>query len=343
MMLVRVLATVGGAALIVLAFGWAMQVLTVKNADPPPLARLVFRAVRTVMYAIGNLPVFGQRRQQIWALYVSVSLLTVVAISVGQILVGYTFVFYGISADDLRMSYINSISSLSVLGFGGLPSNLVQSTVALAEAFTGPIFVALLIAYLANMNSSVGQRQSQVRSIEVKVGAANSGPELLERALAGPGLTAMTAIWQDWTTEFVQAEASFATVEGYLLIYSPGMHVRWLADAQMVLDAASLRNTVIDLPADAEAERCLAEGSKVLKAAVSQTDHALLRLRRHKTPAVMTRAQFDAACADLAKANAPIKPDRDAAWAGFVQDRARYEDSIHRLGEYLSVPQPDWP
>ncbi len=342
-MLERVLATLGGVVLIVLAFSWAMQVLTVKNAAPPPLARLVFRAVRTAMYAIGNLAVLRQRRQQIWALYVSVSLLTVIAISIGQILVGYTLVFYGISADDLRMSYINSVSSLSVLGFGGLPSNLVQSTVALAEAFTGPIFVSLLIAYLANMNSSVGQRQSQIRSIEVKVGAANSGLELLDRALAGPGLAAMTAIWQDWTTEFVQAEASFATVEGYLLIYSPGMHARWLDDAQMVLDAASLRNAAIDLPADPEAERCLAEGSAMLKEAVSQSDHALLRLRRRQSPAAVTRAQFDAACAELAKANAPIKQDRDAAWAAFVQHRARYESSIHRLGEYMSVPQPDWP
>lgn len=342
-MLLRILAALGGVIVIVLAFTWALQVLSVRNAAPPPLARMVFRAVRTMMYAIGNLPVLKPRREQIWALYVTVSLLAVITISVVQILVGYTLVFYGISNDDLRMSYVNSVSSLSVLGFGGLPSNVFQSTLALAEAFTGPIFVALLIAYLANMNSAISQRQSQVRSIEVKVGAANSGPELLERALAGPGLGAMTAIWQDWTTEFVQAEASFTTVEGYLLVYSPGMHVRWLADAQMVLDAASLRNAVIDLPADPEAERCLSEGSDMLREAIAQSDHALLRVRRHRSPAAATRAQFDAACAELAKAGAPIKADLDAAWAAFVQDRARYEGSIHRLGQYMSVPQPDWP
>lgn len=339
----RLLAFVAGVILIVLAFGWAMQVLTVKNAAPPPLARLVFRGVRTVMYALGNLRVFRSRRQQIWSLYVSVSLLSIIAISVGQILVGYTFVFFGVSRDDLRVSYVNSISSLSVLGFGGLPGTLAQATIALAEAFTGPIFVALLIAYLANMNSSVSQRQSQVRTIEVKVGAAKSGPELLERALAGPGLAAMSSVWQDWTQEFVQAQASFQTVEGYLLVYSPGMHVRWVADAQMVLDAASLRNAVFDLPDDPDAGRCLDAGNEMLKEAVGQTDHALLRLRHAHSPGVVTRSQFDTACTALAAAGAPMKQDLDAAWATLTLERAQYEDSIRQLSKFMNVPQSEWP
>lgn len=254
MTVLRLLAALGGVILIVLAFAWAIQVLTVKNAEPPPLARLVFRGVRSVMYALGNVAILRQRRQQIWALYVSVSLLAIVGIAVGQILVGYTLVFYGVSSDDLSASYINSVSSLTVLGFGGLPGTLAQATIALAEAFTGPISVALLISYLANMNSSVSQRQSELRSIEVKVGAAKSGPGLLERALDGPGLSAMTEIWQDWTREFVQAKASASTVAGYLLVYSPGMHSRWATDAQAVLDAASFRNSVFDLPHDPEAE-----------------------------------------------------------------------------------------
>lgn len=339
----RLLALFAGIILIVLAFGWAMQVLTVKNAEPPPLARLVFRGVRSVMYAIGSLKVLSQRRQQIWSLYVSVSLLSIIAIAVAQILVGYTLVFYGVSTDDLRQSYVNSLSSLSVLGFGGLPGTLVQATVALAEAFTGPIFVALLIAYLANMNSSVGQRQSQVRSIEVKIGAAETGPQLLERALAGPGLAAMTSVWQDWTQEFVLAEASFATVEGYLLVYSPGMHVRWVADAQMVLDAANLRNAVFDLPDDPEAARCLEEGSAMLKEGVTQSDHALLHLRHPRPQGAVTRAQFDRACADLGNASVPLKQDQDAAWATFTQERARYEDSIRQLSWFMNVSQADWP
>lgn len=339
----RPLALLGGIFLIVLAFGWEMQVLTVKNAAPPPLARLVFRGVRSVMYATGNLKVRSQRRQQIWALYVSVSLLSIIAIAVAQILIGYTFVFSGVSTDNLRESYVNSVSSLSVLGFGGLPGTLVQATVALAEAFTGPIFVALLIAYLANMNSTVSQRQSQVRSIEFKVGAATSSPELIERALAGPGLAAMSSVWQDWTQEVVQAEASFETVEGYLLVYSPGMHVRWVADAQMVLDAASLRNSVFDLPDDPDANRCLEEGSDMLKEAVGRTDHALLRLRHPRSRGNVTRAQFDTVCAALAAAGAPMKKDLDAAWATLSLERAQYEDSIRQLSTFMNVPQSDWP
>lgn len=339
----RLLATFGGLFLIVLAFGWAMQVLTVKGAEPPPLARLVFRAVRAVMFALGNLPLFRQRRQQIWALYVSVSLLTIIALAIAQILVGYTWMFYGVSADSLRTSYINSVSSLSVLGFGGLPSTLTQSTLALAEAFTGPIFVALLIAYLANMNSSVSQRQSQLRSIETRIGAVTSGPELLERALQGSGLATASLLWQEWTREFVQARAALATVEGYLLAYSPGMHVRWVADAQMVLDAASLRNAVFDLPADPEATRCLAEGAQTLQGMATHLDHPVLRMRRPRPFPSVTREQFDHACDALAQANAPLAADRDAAWATFQQERSTYEETVRLLSQFMDVPVSAWP
>jgi hypothetical protein len=340
---IRLLATLGGVGLIVLAFSWAMQVLTVKNADPPLLARLVFRGVRCVMYALGNVVALRKHRQRIWSLYVSVSLLAIVAIAIAQILVGYALVFYGISNDSLHASYVNSVSSLSVLGFGGLPGTLVQATLALAEAFTGPIFVALLITYLAGINSSVSQRQAQLRTIEVKVGGANSGPDLLERALAGPGLPALTAVWQDWTQEFVLGKAAFPTVEGYLLIYSPGMHDQWVADAETVLDAASLRNSAFDLPRDPDADRCLEAGSDMLKEAVVRTDHALLHFRHDRAQEAVSRAQFEQVCRDLAKAGAPIVADRDEAWTAFTSSRAMYETSVERLSRLMNVPLSAWP
>jgi hypothetical protein len=340
---VRVLAALGGLILIVLAFSWAMQVLTVKNADPPLLARLVFRGVRSVMYAVGNMVALRRHRQRVWSLYVLVSLLTIVTIAIVQILIGYALVFYGISNDTLRESYVNSVSSLSVLGFGGLPHTLAQSTLALAEAFTGPIFVALLITYLAGINSSVSQRQAQLRTIEVKVGQANSGLDLLERALAGPGLVALTAVWQDWTQEFVLGKAVFPTVEGYLLIYSPGMHDKWLADAESVLDAANLRNSVFDLPRDPDATRCLQEGPVMLSEAVTRTDHALLHFRHSRAHEKVTRTQFEQACDALARAGAPIVADRDAAWTAFAASRATYEDSIDRLSRMMNVQLAAWP
>jgi hypothetical protein len=173
--------------------------------------------------------------------------------SVAEILVGYTLIFYGVSSDSLRTSYINSVSSLSVLGFGGLPAPLLQATIALAEAFTGPNFVALLITNLANVYSSLNQERTRLRAIEVQVGHARSGPDLLERAGKGPGLAALSAVWMNWVAEFEQIEESYDTVEGYLLISVPSMQNRWVSGVETVLDAANLRNTVLDLPHDPQA------------------------------------------------------------------------------------------
>lgn len=339
---VRLLAALAGIAIVIIAFFWAMQVLMVRRTKPPLLARLVFRVVRAAMYAIGLAVPTSRRRQQIWALYVPVSLLAIIGVSVAEILVGYTLIFYGISSDSMRQSYINSVSSLSVLGFGGLPGQLSQATVGLAEAFTGPIFVALLVTNLASMYSALNQEKIRLRSTERQVGRARTGPDLLRNAVAGSGLDALTPVWQDWAEEFETVGETYDTVEGYLMIFAPTMRNPWVADVATVLDAANLRNAIFDLPADAQAARCLAEGASAVMLMAGHFHGAAAPARRGQPTHVVSRDEFDAACTALA-ADAPVTADRDTAWQTFQERRATYAEPVTRLSRLMHSPVADWP
>lgn len=339
MTVIRLLSALLGISLVVLSFFWAMRILMVKATDPPRLARIVFDAVRNVMYLLGVIMRSPTRRQQIWTLYVPVSLLAIIAVSLVQIVSGYTLIFYGISNDTLATAYTNSVSSLSVLGFGGLPPTQVQSTIALVEAFTGPVLVALLISYLANMTSSLGQRQVQLRTINAEVGSAISGPDLLERAAAGPGLAALSTVWKDWTAEFRALEQSYDTVEGYLLLFGLSMHELWLTDAVTVLDAANLRNAAIDSPDDPQATRCLDAGPSALGLVVDHFQHFVLALHAPQPLPVLTRRDFDDLCDMLETAQVATVADRDSAWRQFEDRRQTYGDSVERLHHMaLSAP-----
>jgi hypothetical protein len=328
---IRILAALFGIGLAIVSFFWAMRILMVKSAEPPRMAHVVFDGVRNVMYLLGAITRNPTRRQQIWSLYVPVSLLAIIAVTLVEIVVAYTLIFYGISNDDLSTSYTNSISSLSVLGFGGLPSTQVQRTLALAEAFTGPVLVALLITYLATMTSSLGQRQVQLRTINAEIGSASSGQDLLERAAVGPGLSALSAVWKDWTAEFTSLEQSYDTVEGYLLLFGLSMHGQWITDAVTVLDAANLRNTAIDLPDDPQAARCLDAGPSALKLVVANFQHFVLSLDAPQPLPVVTRGEFDDLCSKLQEAKVPVVANRDTAWRQFEDRRKTYGDLVDLL------------
>lgn len=336
--MIRLLLALTGAGIVIISFFWGMRILMVKATDPPHLARLVFRGVRNVMYGAGMLARDPRRRQQIWALYVPVSLLAIIAVSLALIVVGYTLIFFGVSQDTLSASYTNSVSSLSVLGFGGLPTTLPQRTLALIEAFTGPVFVALLIAYLANMTSTLSQSQAHLRTVAIEIGRVSSGPELLVRAARGPGLAALSTIWKDWATEFVWAEESYDTVEGYLQLFALSMHDRWLGEARIVLDAANLRNAVLDLPDDPQAARCLSEGARALDHIVAHYHHFVLSFHTPSPSPPLTRGQFEDVCNELSAAMLPTVADRDAAWQTFEDRRQTYASPLDRLNQMMDKP-----
>ncbi len=340
--LIRFACALVGLVMVVGIFYWAMQVLMVPGAPMSPGVRLVFRSVRNLMRLAGQTMRVDQRRRQLWALYVPISLLAVIATTLAITLLGYTLIFYGISNDSLHVSYVNSVSSLSVLGFGGEPSTLLQTTLALAEAFTGPIIVALLIAYLATMNSSFTQQQRRLEKMDDALGGVDSGPELLIQKAENNGLADLPAIWKAWGDEFSTFAAHSDSVQAYLLLFAPSMHTHWVTDALTVLDSANFWNNVVDQPADADAAACLVNGSEAITQAVNTFHHHVITFRHDLSVMEVTPDQFQHACGDLTAAGVKLKPDRDAAWTAFRTQRATYGQAVHKLAEMMDAPIELW-
>jgi hypothetical protein len=328
---VRFLAAIVGLALIISSFYWTAQVMMVRGAEPPYFARVILRGARNFLHLASSIRPNPTRQHNIWALYVPFSLISIVVVSLILACLGFALFIYGITSNSARQALDNSISAMSVLGFAGLPPTLRETIVAGFEAFTGPIFVALLIGYIVNIYAAYSEQRDRVTAMDAKLDGNGNGVELVEDSAAGPGLDSLTSVWEEWADEFGDIEQRYRTVDGYLLIFAPVMTKHWSTDAVMVFDAANLRNTLVALPPDAEAARCLNVGSIAIGHIASHYGHRIYSFRRPKEPRTLTREEFDQCAERLRAIGIPVAANLQAAWAEFERTRERYAPATYRL------------
>jgi hypothetical protein len=332
---------IAGLALVVSSFFWTAQVMMVRGAEPPYLARTVLRGARNFLHLASTIRPKRSRRQSLWALYVPFSLISIVVLSLSLACLGFALFLYGITENSARVALENSISAMSVLGFAGLPPTLRETIVAGFEAFTGPIFVALLIGYIVNIYAAYSQQHAHVTEMDAKLNGSANGLQLVEAAARGQGLDSLSEIWQDWADELGDIEHTYRTVDGYLLIFAPVMTKHWSTDAVMVFDAANVRNSLVALPPDPDAAQCLEIGSVALGLIASHYGHRTYSLHHPPPPAPITQAQFEQCAGQLRSGGIPVVEDLSAAWSDFERVRQGYAPATLRLQRMQTTAIPE--
>lgn len=328
---VRLAAAIAGLALVASSFYWTSQVMMVRGAEPPYIARVVLRAARNFLHFAGTIRPNPSRRRTLWALYVPFSLIAILVMSLVLSCLGFALFLYGITSNSARVALENSISAMSVLGFAGLPATLRETIVAGFEAFTGPIFVALLIGYIVNIYAEYSQQRDRVSAMDANLAGSKNGFELVDRAAHGQGLDSLTAIWAAWADELADIEQNYRTVDGYLLIFAPVMTKHWSTDAVIVFDAANLRNSLVTLPPDLEAARCLEVGTVAIDHVAEHYGHRIYSLRPPPTPRNITQQEFNDCAERLRTADIPVAADLQKAWEQFEYIRGSYAPATFRL------------
>ncbi|MGC4047635.1 MAG: hypothetical protein QM758_27895 [Armatimonas sp.] len=323
--------------LILATFYWAARILMVKGAAPPWLARIIFRCCRNGLHFVGDLMSGPKKRRELWALYIPVSLLAILGCSLALAAIGFTLLLYGVTENSLSTAYVNSVSSMSVLGIAGKPPTLRETTIAGVEAFTGPVFVALLIAYTVSIYSAYSDYRSQIESMDQELGKNQNGLHLLQMICDPAGAESLSTIWKNWAAEYTSLDSTYRSVDGYLLFYSPEMSEHWANDGPMVLDSAALRNTLIAGPPDPAATACLAAGNQGLDHIAQHYTHRVLRIRRHRTRQAIGRPEFDSCAWHLTTCGVDVVPDLDAAWSDFERLQGTYEMNVEILNRMLPI------
>ena len=336
----RIAAFAAGIAIVLGTFLSAVRTFVLPRSSPTILTRVIFLTVRD-LFSIFEKRATYEQRDRILALYAPLSLLVMPPVWLICVLVGFMGMFWAAGGRSWYQALRISGSSLLTLGFVPL-DRLSDLLLGYSEATLGLILVALLIAYLPSMYSAFQRRETAVTLLEVRAGTPPSAIELFQRLHRLRRLEKLSEMWVSWEIWFAELEESHTSLPALAFFRSPKPSQSWITAAGTVLDAAALAASTLDIPRDVQAELCIRAGYLALRRIC---DFFALPYNPQPAPGdsiSVTRAEFDAACEQLASVGVPLKPDREQAWRDFSGWRVNYDTPLLLLASTITAPPALW-
>jgi hypothetical protein len=334
----------------------AVRTFVLSRAVTDPVVAFVFIFFRVIFEGVSKFFPKYRQRDRIMALYAPIVLISLPPVWLLLISVGYTMIYYALGVSNWSQAFTLSGSSLLTLGFA---KNVYAFPVLeFSQAVIGPLLIALLIAYLPTMYSAFQSREKAVNLLTVRAGSPPSPVQMLLRFHRLDRLENLSSFWEQWETWFVELEESHTSLSALVFFRSPQPDHSWVNAAGAVLDAASLRLALLDLPGDA-APTVLPDGSEIpsdAQAAITIRAGyiALNRIADHfNLPYVpdphfpgnsisITREEFDQAIEILSQQGMPLRPDHQKAWIDFGGWRVNYDSALQSLHKLTMAPPSSW-
>lgn len=340
MLIIRTLVGLLGVVAVLATFMSALRTVVLPRAVPARLARLVFLAVRMVYDLRLRRVVSYEDRDAVMATYGPLSLLVLLQAWLVVTYFGFVALWWSIGK-SLRVSLDLSGSSLTTLGFQhppGLPGVLI----AVAEAISGLVLLALLITYLPALYSAFKTREFLVAKLEVRAGQPPSGPTLLWRYSRLGRMDQLTEVWKDWEDFFIDIEESHTSFPALTFFRSPEPGHSWVTASGAVLDGAALRASTVDLPPDVDAQLALRAGYIALRRICAFYRVPFPDDPQRGDPISVRRDEYDAALVRMAEGGVPLRTDREAAWLDFCGWRVNYDATLLALAALTMAPYAEW-
>ena len=275
------------------------------------------------------------------AFYAPVSLLALPVVWLGLVLIGYMGMFWALGVSSWWLAFTVSGSSLLTLGFAQV-EDFFKIVLTFSEAATGLILVALLISYLPTMYAAFSKREMAVTMLAIRAGTPPSAVTMLTRYYSLQKLDKLTELWETWEMWFADIEESHTSLAALSFYRSPRPEHSWVTAAGAVLDAAALITSTIDVPKDPQAALCISAGFQALRHIADFFSIPHNPDPQPTDPIHVSRAEYDAACEEMARQGLPLKVDREQAWKDFAGWRVNYDTVLIALAALTMAPEAPW-
>jgi hypothetical protein len=340
--LARALVFVIGAGIIAVTLLAAIRTFVLPRSAHSLMTQLVFNLSYRVFRALAKRARTYARMDRIMALYSPVTLLILPLVLLASIMFGFALMFWALGPMDFFRSLQISGSSLLTLGFANYDDQTGYLLLEFLEAAIGMILIAMLISYLPTMYSAFTRRETLVTLLEVRAGSPPSPVDMIARIHRVRGLDYLHEMWTAWEVWFAEVDESHTSLTPLVFFRSPRPERSWVTAAGAVLDGAALTLAVVDIPANAQANLTLRAGYLALRRIADFFGIAYDPDPAPTDPISITRAEFDAACDELAEAGVPLKSDREQAWRDYAGWRVNYDRVLLALAWLTMAPYAEW-
>ncbi|CAN5678576.1 hypothetical protein BH10ACT3_BH10ACT3_17940 [soil metagenome] len=282
------------------------------------------------------------RRDKVMALRPAITLLLFQAVWLFLVFAGFSFILWGVGADDVDGAIRDSGSALFTLGFA-TPNGPAPLGVVFAEAVIGLTLLALLISYLPTIYAAFQRREFMVAKLAIRAGSPSSPWAALEISHRTDSLRRMDeSIWNEWENWFIELGESHTSLPILTRYRSPDPENHWVSAARTVLDLAAMRIAVVDEIAPVSAHVTIRSGTIALRDIADYFRFPYDPDPAPSDPISLTRVQFDAACRYLRSSGLPLVEDLDQAWIDFAGWRVNYDSIIEAAAWRFDAPPNPW-
>jgi hypothetical protein len=338
---VKILWFAAGIALVFLVIDAAVRTLVLPRGSVVSLSRVIWLTSRRVFALIAGRCKTYESRDRVLALYAPLTLLLLPVVWLALILGGFTMMFHALGVSSWRTAFVESGSSLLTLGFVQ-PRDLPTSVLAFLDAAFGLGVLALFVAYLPSIYNAFSRREVLVAMLSARAGTPPSAIEFLIRTSRIDELQRLDEVWERFQEWFAEIEETHTSQAALVFFRSPRNDRSWVTGSGVVMDAAALSNSTIDIPWSPEAALCVRAGYSALRAVAEFFSIPYDPDPQQTDQTSIAREEFDDACRQLAAAGVPLKSDLDQAWIDFNGWRVNYDSVLIHLAALTIAPYAMW-
>ena len=333
-----------GLILIILVDGFEAMVLPRRVMRPYRPARLFYRSTWTLWRRASGLFRTSSRREAFLSGYGPLSLLTLFALWLAGLVVGFGLLHWAIGSASgggaaklpLTTYLYMSGTTLFTIGYGDvMPATSSGRLLAVIEGGTGLGTLAVIVGYLPVLYQAFSQRERVIGMFDARAGSPPTAGELVRRMTEAKHLKAANGFlreWERWSTELLESHLSFPVLSYYR---SQHDNQSWLAALTAILDTCALALVGIQGIDKYQAQLTFA------MARHAAVDLALIFWTPPEGP-VEDRVDCGKLRELLAQLAADdcVDCDLDVAVARLTQLRGLYEPFLYGLSRYFKLALP---
>jgi hypothetical protein len=346
---VRVISGVLGVALLIATVASILRNLIVPRGVNSILIRLLWRATHMILHVAAKPLRTYIAKDKLLAWLAPIVLLTTLLWWLAAFFGAYGLLLYSVSRLTITDALREAGSSLFTLGFAsGARGRL--TVIDFAAAATGPLVIALQIAYLPTLYSAYNRRETEVTLLQARASEPAWGPELLARQALVGTVDELGQLYVNWERLAADVGESHSNYTILLSFRSPRPYRSWIVGLLAVMDAAALHMSLAPTaPSTPAARLMIRAGFTALRDIARVIGIPFNSDPQPEDSIILTYDEYAHGVAWVLSAGFIAERTVEEAWPHFRGWRVNYEHIAYALARLVdAVPalwsgDRDWP